>query len=171
MLVVISDTHRTDRPGLTGSLQDAVRRADRVVHAGDFTTISVLEGFESVSRDLDAVHGNRDTPAVRERLPSTDTVDVAGIRIALTHTQRGGETGLRYFGEEQSADVVVSGHTHRPHMTEVGELTLLNPGSHAAPRGSTATYAVLEPTGDGLSGAIKSIDGRVVREFVVEGRN
>lgn len=169
-IVVVSDTHRTDRPGLDDSLQAAVREADLVIHAGDFTTETVLDGFQSVSREFLAVHGNADTPTVTDRLPAARTIDVAGLTIALTHTQRGGEMGLEYFGAEREADLVVSGHTHRAHVRDTGDRVLLNPGSHADPRGGEATYAVLEEGESAVVGTVRTLDGEVREEFGVEGR-
>lgn len=170
-IVVVSDTHRTDRPGLAGSLREAVRGADLVLHAGDFTTAAVLDGFQSASRTFMAVHGNADTPAVTQRLPASRTLEVGAVRVAMTHTQRGGETGLEYFGAERGADLVISGHTHRSHVRDTGGRILLNPGSHADPRGGQATYAVLEAVDDRLTGRILSLDGTVREKFGVEGRS
>ena len=170
MLVVVSDTHRTDRPGLDGSLATAVREADAVVHAGDFTTESVLDGFQSVSRELHAVHGNEDTPAVQARLPAARTLSYDGFTIAVTHTQRGGTTGLSYFGAERGADLVIFGHTHRGTVLEAGDVTLLNPGSHGEPRGVAPSYAVLRAD-EGLAGEIRTLDGAVLHSVAVEGRS
>lgn len=171
MLVVVSDTHRRDRPGLEDTLERSVREADRVVHAGDFTTEAVLDGFESVSRTFIAVHGNADTPGVQARLPPARTLAVGEVRIAVTHTQRGGTTGLSYFGAERDADLVVFGHTHQPSVVDTGDRVLLNPGSHAESRGGEPTYVVLEPTEAGLAGEIRTLEGNVVRSVRVEGRN
>ena len=158
MLVVVSDTQRSARPAVEGELGTAVREAERVLHAGDFTTEAVLDGFESVSREFLGVHGNADTPAVSSRLPAARTLEYAGCTIAVTHAQRGGTTGLSYFGAERDADLVIFGHTHQPQVLETGDLTLLNPGSHADPRGGEPTYAVLEDDG-GLAGTLRSVAG------------
>jgi putative phosphoesterase len=171
MIVVLSDTHRHERPGLAGPLAEAVTDADRVIHAGDFTTEAVLDGFQERSEEFFGVTGNRDDPAVAQRLPSARTVTLGPITAAVTHRQEGGETGLRYFGEERDADLVVSGHTHAPHVLDGEGPLLLNPGSHADPRGGTATYATLERAGDGLDGAIHATSGTVEKQFRVEGRN
>lgn len=171
MIVVLSDTHRRERPGLRGPLGEAVERADRVIHAGDFTTAAVLSGFQSAARELLAVAGNRDEPAVAEQLPAARTLAVGPLTVAVTHRQRGGETELSYFGAERAADLVISGHSHRPHVIEGEGPTLLNPGSHADPRGGPATYAVLEPDETGAVGAIYTLGGEAREEFRVEGRN
>lgn len=170
VIAVLSDTHRTDGRGLAGRAREAVAAADRVLHAGDFTTPAVLDDFRALDARLDAVHGNADEPAVRDRLPAARTVDATGVRIALAHRRRGGETGLVMFGRERGADLVVSGHTHRPRLREgdgPAAPTLLDPGSHADPRGGPATHAELRPEGDGLAVTIRRRDGSVVSSVVV----
>jgi len=168
MLVVLSDTHATETTRLVGAAADAVADAELVLHAGDFTTDAVLDEFHDVAADLRAVHGNRDSDAVTHRLPTATTLSYAGVRIAATHRRRGGTTGLAMFGRERGADLVVSGHTHRPLVDQEGAVTLLNPGSHADPRGARQSFAVLEPTDDGLSGRLETVDGTVFERFDVE---
>jgi putative phosphoesterase len=170
MIVVLSDTHNDSGHGLEGRARDAVRDADLVVHAGDFTTEAVLESFYDVSDRLFAVHGNADEFAVRDRLPEARTFDAAGVTIALTHRQRGGTTALAFFGRESGADLVVSGHTHQPSVTETEDVALLNPGSHAEPRGDPATHAEMYAVDGGARGEIRDRGGSVLREFRVEGR-
>ncbi|MEF8856524.1 MAG: metallophosphoesterase [Haloplanus sp.] len=176
MLVVCSDTHGTDDACLTGRTREAVAAADRVVHAGDFTTAAVLDAFRDRAAHLVAVHGNADTAAVQERLPPAATTTYAGVTIAVTHTERGGATALSLFGRQRGADLVVSGHTHRPTVeTPEAGPTLLNPGSHADPRGHRAAHAELWVAGSdaapsdvadavetGLVGVLRSPEGDVL---------
>jgi len=88
----------------------------------------------------------------------------------VTHRQRGGATGLELFGRERGADLVVSGHTHQPTVSETPEATLLNPGSHADPRGNPTAHAELYPMDGGVRGEVRDREGSVLREFRVEGR-
>jgi putative phosphoesterase len=168
VLVVLSDTHETDGTGLVGAAAEALDDAELVLHAGDFTTEAVLDAFHDRAADLRAVHGNRDSDGVTERLPTAATIEYAGVRIAGTHRQRGGATGLAMFGRERGADLVVSGHTHRPVVDQEGTVTLLNPGSHADPRGAKQSFAVLEPTDTGLGGRLVTVDGETFDRFTVE---
>ena len=168
MLTIVSDTHRTDGHGLRDRTLAAVREAELVIHAGDFNREPVLGAFEREATDLRGVYGNTDDAAIRERLPAERTVEYAGIRFAVTHTQRGGETALALFGRERDADVVVFGHTHRPTFDAGGPVYLLNPGSHAQPRGNRAAHAELEVTCNGLSGRLVTPDGEVLERFLVE---
>jgi hypothetical protein len=166
MLVVLSDTHGDADPRLRGRTATAVSRADRVVHAGDLTAEPVLDALADRAPLL-AVHGNADDPAVRERLPPTRTLTYEGVRVVVTHTHDGGATALSVLGRARDADLVVFGHTHRPTVLE-GPPTLLNPGSHADPRGGPATHAELRSTAAGLAGAVRTVEGDVVERFEIE---
>jgi putative phosphoesterase len=170
MIAVLSDTHSRTGHALAGRARAAVDEADRVIHAGDFVTESALDAFYDVSEQLFAVHGNADEPAVTERLPTARVVEAGDVRIAVTHRQRGGQTGLAMFGRERGADLVVSGHTHKASVTDTDSVTLLNPGSHAEPRGNRPAHAELHPTDIGVRGELRDREGDVLREFRVEGR-
>lgn len=167
MLVVLSDSHAADGTALVGAAAAAVDDADLVLHAGDFTTEAVLDAFYDTTAEFRAVHGNADSPAVTERLPEATTVEYGGVRVAVTHRRRGGATGLAMFGRERGADLVVSGHTHRPRVDDEGAVTLLNPGSHADPRGARQSFAVLEPKDGGLAGRLVTVDGETFGRFDV----
>lgn len=167
MLAVLSDTHSQTGHELEGATRTAVETAEVVVHAGDFTTPAALDAFYDVTNQFYAVHGNTDTMAVRDRLPDARVVTTHGATIAVTHRQSGGATGLALFGRERDADLVVSGHTHRASVTHTDDLVLLNPGSHADPRGGQPTHAELRRLDDGLDGRIVHRNGDVLEEFTV----
>lgn len=182
MLVVVSDTHAREESKLRGRTLDAVREADLVVHAGDFYREPVLDAFESAARVLRGVYGNNDDAAIRDRLPEVRTVEYAGVRFAVTHRHRSGDTGLVMLGRGRDADAVICGHTHRPRFDDAGDLPILNPGSHAQPRGNRPAHAELKPVsngggeddranGDGtggLRGRLVTPDGDVFEEFRIE---
>ncbi len=167
MLVVLSDTHSRAGHELAGRAAEAVAAADAVVHAGDFTSEAALDAFHDATDRLHAVHGNADDGAVRERLPTRRTVAYEGVRIAVTHKPEGGETGMAMLGRERGADLVVFGHTHRPTFTDAGEVGLLNPGSHADPRGGPAAHAELRVEEGEVWGELRRRNGTVLREFAM----
>lgn len=168
MIAIFSDTHSTSGHELEDEALVAAREADAVVHAGDFTTVRALEAFRELCPRFHAVHGNADDITVVDRLPTERVVDHGGVRIALTHRRDGGETGLAMFGRSLDADVVVSGHTHRPRVHETEDLLLLNPGSHARPRGNRPGFAVLERTADRLSVRLSEPDGTLLDSIDIE---
>ncbi|WP_436346590.1 metallophosphoesterase [Natronorubrum sp. FCH18a] len=185
MIAIFSDTHSSSGHELTGEALRAAREADVVIHAGDFTSEAALEAFQDECEVFFPVHGNADSAAVRDRLPTARVVEEAGVRFAVTHRRDGGETGLAMFGRSRDADVVVSGHSHRPTAIETEDVLLLNPGSHADPRGNRPGFAVLEPRADAdadgkrgdeaddgrrpLEGEIREPDGTVVESFELTG--
>ena len=171
MIAVLSDTHSTSGHELEGRAKRAVEEADAVVHAGDFTTGDALDAFQSVSDTLYAVYGNNAAPEVRDRLPPERTFEAEGVRFVLTHGDDRSATGLSLLGRQQAADVVVFGHSHRHAVSEGEDVLLLNPGSHARPRGGVPTHAELRPreaNAGGLTGEIRHRDGSIIEEFEIE---
>ena len=168
MITVLSDTHSRSGHELEGRAKEAVEESAVVIHAGDFVTEEVLDAFQTITDRLYAVYGNNATPAVRDRLPPERTFEVEGVRFVLTHGDDRSSTGLSLLGRQQAADVVVFGHSHRHAATDADEVLLLNPGSHAQPRGGLPTHAELRPVENGLEGEIRHRDGSVVEKFEIE---
>ena len=158
MLVVIGDTHGSDSTHLTGAALTAVREAETVVHTGDFTTAAVLDGFEREATTLAAVHGNNDGPAVRERLPATRVVTALDRRFVLAHGHEHDETSLSLLARQEDADAALVGHSHEPHIGDVGGTPVINPGSHADPRWHRPGYATIEAVPDGLRVYLRTPD-------------
>jgi uncharacterized protein len=171
MIVIFSDTHSTDGHELTDAALETVWAAETVIHAGDFTSTAALDAFLRECPRLFAVHGNADSAAVRDRLPTARVVEAGGVRFAVTHRREGGATGLAMCGRSRDADVVVSGHTHRPAVVETDDVVLVNPGSHAQPRGNRPGFAVLGRGNGRLRGELRTPDGEVTETFTVAVRD
>jgi uncharacterized protein len=131
LVAVVSDTHLPR--GSRTLPEECVRRlraADLVLHAGDHSTVAVLERLRALGPPVHAVHGNVDEPALQEALPAELVVEAGGVRIGLLH-----DAGPREGREERLAarfprcGAVVYGHTHLPQVTRHGETWILNPGS------------------------------------------
>jgi putative phosphoesterase len=158
MLLALGDTHGTRTPRLSDQLRERIEAAEVVVHTGDFTTPAVLDAFAAAG-NLEAVSGNSDDGRVRERLPETRTVEWADRRFVVAHGHRREWTSLSLLARQENADVVVVGHTHRPWAEQRGELGVVNPGSHADPRGREPSYALFERTEGGVVGRCRTVDG------------
>jgi putative phosphoesterase len=78
-LAVISDTHL---PRGNRRLPDAclahLRESDLILHAGDLSTLAVLDLLGSLGPAVHAVHGNVDDLEVTRRLPPARMVQVGG---------------------------------------------------------------------------------------------
>ena len=143
---VIADTHVPQR--LKYLPPDIARAFDGValiLHAGDINSQHVLDELERIAPVV-AVSGNAD---LWLDLPRSRIVQVESCRIGLTHghgnwrryfldklRDRLGPYNLarylRYASEAfRDVDVVISGHTHQPHLAYGGKVLLFNPGSVA----------------------------------------
>jgi putative phosphoesterase len=131
-IAIISDTHlpRGARR-LPPACVRRLREADVIVHAGDLSTMEVLDELRALNEAVVAVHGNVDDPAVRAALPATALVAVNGSRLAVVHDAgpaRGRLARLR--ARFPDADAVVFGHSHIPLLEEdVDGFAIVNPGS------------------------------------------
>ncbi len=165
MLAVLSDTHATADPALTDAIRESIHRAEATIHAGDLTTLPVLQRLEEVTERLVAVPGNRDTSAVTTRLPDVATLDALGKRILVVHGHEHDETSLSLLARQEGADVVVVGHTHRPGIRRIGETSVLNPGSYADPRGNRPAYATIGQSEAGVVGQLRTPTGAVFDSY------
>jgi putative phosphoesterase len=129
-LAVIADTHlpRGERR-LPDCCVDALRAADLIVHAGDFSGPSVLADLRQLG-PVAAVHGNVDSPELRRELPETISLELEDVVLGVIHDAgpaKGRLERLRVRFPE--ADAVVFGHSHMPLHEERGGFQIFNPGS------------------------------------------
>jgi putative phosphoesterase len=132
-LAIISDTHL---PRGTRALPPAcvqrLRAADLILHAGDLSTLAVLDLLEGLGPPVAAVHGNVDTVEISERLPATRVVDAGGVPIGMVHDAGPARGRLERLRERfDGCAGVVFGHSHIPlHETSAdGAFQIFNPGS------------------------------------------
>jgi putative phosphoesterase len=147
---VIADTHIADaRRQLPEQALRAFEGVYCILHAGDVLTQAVLDRLAAIA-PVHAVFGNCDPPEFSWRLPDKLVVDVAGVRIGLTHGHLGGggdtpEQALAYLRDEPDLRVVVFGHSHQPYNALHGGVLLFNPGSATQRRRAPyPSYGLLE---------------------------
>lgn len=120
---LISDTHGLLRPEVPPLLAGC----RTILHAGDVGKPEVLARLEPLAPVI-AVRGNNDRGEWAERLPRIFRVTLGGIRLLMIH-----DLGdLDFDPAAAGFDVVVSGHSHRPHVISE-PILFVNPGS-AGPR-------------------------------------
>lgn len=164
VLTIVSDTHGTSDHRLEGRTLTAVREADLVIHAGDFTTAAVYDAFERETASLVAVAGNNDDATLQERLPAVTTADWEGLRFLVVHGHGRSETNLSMLARHEAADVVIVGHSHRPELSEWSGRLLVNPGSHADPRRFRPAHVEGKSTAEGVQLRLCRPEGEVVSE-------
>lgn len=145
---VVSDTHCPEfLDRLPDRLLDALRDVELILHAGDVNAVETIAELGRIA-PVEAVRGDHDRSLAS--LPTSSEITVEGRRIVLVHGNRSRwleepqtllwtltlgyfhpHAGLarelcrRYAG----ADVIVFGHTHRPHVETRDGTLLFNPGA------------------------------------------
>jgi uncharacterized protein len=131
LIAIVADTHlpRGSR-AIPEACVEHMRTAALVLHAGDLSTVDVLEDLRALGPPVAAVHGNIDSADLRRMLPERQVVDAAGVRIGLLH-DAGPATGRlrRMRMAFPECDAVVFGHSHIPLHEEEDGFQIFNPGS------------------------------------------
>jgi len=156
---VLSDTHLLEPDKWFKQKADqCFADADMIFHAGDLTSLSVLDVF--AGKTVHAVHGNMCGPKTRVTLPASKIIQVGSFRLALVHG-----AGFLHNIEDKLFDVfapidcIVYGHTHKPACHRYGPTLMVNPGSFTAtgPYGSSGTYAIIKVDRHSLAGRIHPV--------------
>jgi putative phosphoesterase len=130
-VIVTGDTHLGPRRRgpLPAALLAACAGADRILHTGDVMTVELLDELAALA-PLDGVAGNCDGWDVAARLPARQTLEIAGVAIAMIH-DAGREDVRRELLRTHfpGARVICFGHSHLPVCDDRDGLLLLNPGS------------------------------------------
>lgn len=156
-ILVISDTHIPRvAQDLPAKLYDEMKRADMILHAGDLIDEDVLDKIKKVNKEVRAVYGNMDSPEVRRRLTSKETVQAGNFKIGLIHGFGAPKDILDTVRNEFNAvDVIVFGHTHIPLNIEKHGILFFNPGSPTDTIfAKENTYGILEVTDKKIAGTI-----------------
>lgn len=158
-IIVLSDTHvpRMARD-IPKAVYGEIRKADLVLHAGDFTEISFLEKLRKIKKTV-GVYGNMDSGELSSTLKAKEVIEAGKFRIGLIHGWGAPEGLTDRIAEEfkdDNVDCIVFGHTHRPFNETIKKILLFNPGSLTdrvfAPYNS---YGILE--------ADEKLTGRIVK--------
>ena len=146
LIGLISDTHIPDRARIIPqNVIDAFEGVDLIIHAGDLTSLRVIEELEKIAPVM-AVQGNMDR-ANEINLPKAKTIEAEGLKIGVVHGEvypRGDTQQLVYLAKELGADILVSGHSHQPKIEKTDGVLLINPGSPIVPRLADRTVMLLE---------------------------
>jgi putative phosphoesterase len=144
---LISDTHGLLRPEAVAFL----RGSDFIVHGGDIGRASVLEELAALA-PVTAVRGNNDKAPWAGPVQETEVLKVGEVLIYVVHDI----AALDVDPVAAGFHVVVSGHSHRPSVTERDGVLYVNPGS-SGPRRFKLPVSVGE-----LMVVEKSVSARVV---------
>jgi putative phosphoesterase len=124
LIGIISDTHGLVRP----EALKALKGVEMILHAGDIGKQEVLDTLNQIEPVV-AVRGNNDKADWAEALPDAQTVKAGEVSIYILHDLK----EIDINPPEAGFRVVVSGHSHKPSVTEQNGVLYVNPGS-AGPR-------------------------------------
>jgi uncharacterized protein len=132
-ICVISDTHARHIGELPPALIGAMKKADAIVHLGDFDTIELVNELKKLGKFW-GVTGNHDFAKIRAVLPKIDILEVHGKRLGLVHGHgsslpRGLRRGLKARFNGENIDAILYGHTHVSRNRIVDDILYFNPGS------------------------------------------
>jgi len=131
-IACISDTHIPGGMGmLPMALYEGLKGADLILHAGDITSLDVIEELKLIA-PVEAVAGNMDGWEVARTLPEKKIVQAGRFRIGLIHgggRVPGMEDRILKIFEEDNIDCLVYGHSHKANVERRGNVLLVNPGS------------------------------------------
>jgi uncharacterized protein len=117
---LVSDTHGLLRPEVVEFLQGS----HHIVHAGDICDPAVLERLSAIA-PVTAVRGNNDRGAWAEKLAESELFQLRDVFLYVIHDLA--EIDIDPAGA--GVHVVVSGHSHKPHIERRGTVLYVNPGS------------------------------------------
>ncbi|RKE35179.1 hypothetical protein B0G76_1237 [Paraburkholderia sp. BL23I1N1] len=121
---LISDTHNLVRPEALQYLNGC----DAIIHAGDICNQAVLDALAKIA-PVTAVRGNNDISEPVASLPTHVKLTVQQVTILVVHDIADVGNDPRREG----INVVVTGHSHKPAISERDGVLFVNPGS-AGPR-------------------------------------
>lgn len=134
---LLTDTHL---PSSIQELWDDVRVAfagvDLIMHGGDIVTPGVLDWLETIAPTL-AARGNNDDGMVDARVQDCQRLEVEGWRLAMIHDMEPEDRPIsalvtQYLGGE-SADILITGHTHFERLDYRDGVVQINSGSPTHP--------------------------------------
>jgi uncharacterized protein len=121
MLVgVLSDTHGLLRP----QVLEALAGVEHILHAGDVGDIRILDKLREIA-PVTAIRGNVDTVGPCAELPATEAIELGGHFLYMVHSIEDLDLNPR----AAEIQVVISGHSHKPSITQRDGVLYLNPGS------------------------------------------
>jgi uncharacterized protein len=145
LLGVISDTHGFFDP----RLPSLFKGVEHILHGGDIGNDGIIHRLENLA-PVTAVLGNTDAGL---NYRETEIVPLAGRKFLVHHIVdvREPHEGIRDRIEREKPDVVIFGHTHKPHNELVGPTLYFNPGYAGRQRFNLArTVALLHCGPEGI---------------------
>ncbi len=130
-IAIIGDFHIPTRsPKIPEKINKKLKEEspELILCTGDLIQQNILKKLEKIAKTK-TVKGNMD------RITQPDSVQIQeqGTKIMMIHgdqvNPRGNKDQLRYIAQENRADILIHGHTHKLNIDKINEKILINPGS------------------------------------------
>jgi uncharacterized protein len=121
---VISDTHGL----LRAEALTLLHGVDHIIHAGDIGSAAIIAALDEIA-PVTAVRGNNDKGSWAEALKDSETVAIQARQLYVLHDLK----ELEIDPVAANVAAVITGHSHKPSITDKAGVLYLNPGS-AGPR-------------------------------------
>jgi len=142
--MVVSDTHGA----LLNSIIDVLKKeqnVDMLIHCGDKFKDAELLAKELNIQTLHRVPGNCDYDTKNKTLLP---LEIEGKYVLVTHGHlfhvKDGLEKLKHYAEENHADIVIFGHTHRSLNQWDNNILYFNPGSTILPKEGRSSYGIIK---------------------------
>lgn len=152
-VVILSDTHiKNKNKALPSKFLEELLDADYIIHAGDWSDITVYEELADYA-PVFGVHGNVEDAEILQKFPDKKIITLHGYKIGIVHGHGEGKTTEKRatdaFGDE-NVDIIVFGHSHIPMLRYFKKCLLINPGSLTQKRTNPYYSFVVLELGDSL---------------------
>lgn len=146
-VLVLSDTHCESIKQLSPKILNEIENVDIIIHAGDYTNISLVEELASL-KTFYGVYGNMDSYEIKNRLPEKLVIELEGFKIGILHPSEGGPPfGIKKRVKaliKEKVDTIIFGHTHKAELSRIGGILYMNPGSAKSSFLHSQTYILLD---------------------------
>ncbi len=130
---VVSDTHISSyQEEFPRKAAEDLKNMDAIIHAGDLVDLTVLDKLKSICKNVKAVYGNMDNPAVKRKLPEKEIIDAGKYKIGITHGYGPADrliALMKQIFKNDDVDIIVFGHSHAPMNEKIDNTLYFNPGS------------------------------------------
>ncbi len=151
---VVSDTHSLNIPD---QLIKDFKKVDLIIHTGDFALLEDYEFFQKLNK-VRAVYGNIDELELRQKLPSREIFQFAGVSIGIIHGDGAQGSVLDFVINEfkkDKVDVIIFGHSHQACNERINNTLYFNPGSpNDIVRAPYCSYGILKINKEKVVGKI-----------------
>ena len=143
--LVFSDTHNYLN-NVKNVINNFINDINAIIHLGDHDKDAKLLSEIYSNIDFYYIKGNNDYNLTT---PESMIININNKKIIITHGHKQnvywGYDSIYYWAQENLADAVFFGHTHKPFNSKLDNIYLFNPGSISMPRGiKNPTFGIFE---------------------------